>query len=172
MKVLVTLILLVLISPIVAVIIYAKIQLKKKIYLAEEIKVSNEVKDNIERCFNSVNGWIYLTVFSLSLHYIFNIWAVCFSLLTFFVVSFSGEEEYFSVAISICAIMSLFSTSLNLIIRPKDLFYQVNAAWEEAWFASTKFKLDIVGADEDTVKERLRKLQKTIVSLAQNVKFI
>ncbi|MFQ7110322.1 MAG: hypothetical protein ACLRP9_01880 [Anaerovoracaceae bacterium] len=164
--------------PLIAVMIYLKIQLAKKVKppkIPSDFQSFNEIQSNIEDCFKSANGWLNLVVLYLSSYYVFNIWSVCFSFLTFFVVSFenhAGKGDMFALSISLCAALSLLATVLNLVINPKDMFVRMNKSWNRAWVLVMNFKIDIINKTENEVISAVRKLQNDIMEISGNTEFV
>lgn len=162
---------LVILCPVIVICIYVHKQSQKKLECPKVLGISEALRQNIEDCFKRVNGWLDLEMLYMAVYYILNIWSVCFSLLTFIVIVSNKVNVVVWIA-SLPAIASVLTATLNLIVRPKEMFLRANNSWNKAQTAAISFRLKIIGKSEDEIKIDINELHEKLSQISREMDFI
>lgn len=165
--------------PIIGAIIYARIMMKKAYFspvlkdlLPESEKNNNEselknLQEAINIIINNVNGWLHLTTFYLSFHFLLNIFSIELSL--FCIYSIYEDNLYTKTIVAISSVLSVIFSSVNLFLNCKEKAKQANTCWHKTSELTADF-LIILSSTHNLLhmKKIIIKYQKEINRISTN----
>lgn len=129
--------------PIMAIIIYGKIMLRKKQQFSTlnfstfKNEINSKRIDEMEKMVNetikNANDWITLSAFFMSLYYLFNIWSIIFLSLNLFIAFYYNELNLSTEILRICIVafsaLSVIFSSLDIWLNTKEKSKRFHANW-------------------------------------------